>query len=158
MANAQPAQPAQARPWDPNFKHTDRERWICLYPAYINSRKTVNEGRKLPKDMCVDNPQTLEIRDVLGPCGLLIGIENKVYPRELDHRDLKTRGRVRVQIKGENGEPMMEKFPDRKAVLKYVCEMIPKLKTRQSSGASTQSQAQPTQSSKSQKKKGRKGK
>ncbi|XP_033725814.1 signal recognition particle 19 kDa protein-like [Pecten maximus] len=155
MANAQPA---QARPWNPDFKHTDRERWICVYPAYINSRKTVKEGRILPKEMCVDNPQTLEIRDVLGTCGLLIGVENKVYPRELDHRDLKTRGRIRVQLRGENGEPMIEKFPDRKSVLKYVCDMIPKLKTRQQSGASTQSQVQPAQSSKNQKKKGRKGK
>ena len=25
-------------------------RWICIYPAYINSRKTVKEGRRIPKD------------------------------------------------------------------------------------------------------------
>jgi hypothetical protein len=25
-------------------------RWICIYPAYINSKKTLAEGRRIPKD------------------------------------------------------------------------------------------------------------
>ena len=26
------------------------DRWICVYPAYINSKKTVKEGRRIPKE------------------------------------------------------------------------------------------------------------
>ena len=40
-------------------------RWICIYPAYLNSAKTRAEGRLLPKDKCLHNPSAMEIRDVL---------------------------------------------------------------------------------------------
>lgn len=57
-------------------------RWICIYPAYLNSKKTLAQGRRLPKDICVENPTHQEIRDVLFGTGLRIGVENKLYPRE----------------------------------------------------------------------------
>nr|KAG5701813.1 hypothetical protein BaRGS_019024 [Batillaria attramentaria] len=55
--------------------------------SYINSRKSVNQGRRIPKE------------------------KNKTYPRELDPRDMKMRGRIRVQLKKEDGTPMMDQFP-----------------------------------------------
>ncbi|XP_048765016.2 signal recognition particle 19 kDa protein-like isoform X2 [Ostrea edulis] len=149
-------QPQQARPWNPDFKHTDRERWICIYPAYMNSRKTVTEGRRLPKDKCVDNPTYNEIKDVLIASGFSIGIENKVYPRELDHRDPKVRGRIRVQLRDENDGYVMPEFKTRKAVLEVICEKIPKLKSRIQGASSQPAPAQQQTSAKS--KKGRKGK
>lgn len=57
-------------------------RWICIYPAYLNSKKTLAEGRKLSKAYCVENPTHQEIRDVLVATGLHVGVENKLYPRE----------------------------------------------------------------------------
>lgn len=57
-------------------------RWICIYPAYLNSKKTLAEGRRLPKKYCVENPTHQEIRDVLVTTGLRVGVENKLYPRE----------------------------------------------------------------------------
>ena len=44
-------------------------RWICIYPAYLNSNKTRQEGRLLPKEKCVPNPNHMEIRDVLMTAG-----------------------------------------------------------------------------------------
>lgn len=129
-----------------------------MYPAYINSRKTVKEGRVVPKDKAVDNPNYTEIRDVLSAAGLYIGIENKVYPRELDHRDQKCRGRIRIQLKNEDGTPAMKEFPTRRSVLLYLCDSIPKLKSRQLSQSQAQTTSQPQQNTKGQKKKGRKGK
>ncbi|XP_022308952.1 signal recognition particle 19 kDa protein-like [Crassostrea virginica] len=149
-------QPQQARPWSPDFKHSDRERWICIYPAYLNSRKTVSEGRRLPKDKCVDNPTYTEIKDVLIASGFQIGIENKVYPRELDHRDQKVRGRIRVQLRDNNGGFLMPEYKSRRAVLEVICEKIPKLKTRIQAASSQPAQQQQQTSTKS--KKGRKGK
>lgn len=58
------------------------DRWICIYPAYINSKKSRQEGRKIRKDLCVENPTFQEIKDVLSVSNLRIGIENKLYPRE----------------------------------------------------------------------------
>lgn len=57
-------------------------RWVCIYPAYINSKKTRQEGRRIRKDLCVENPTFQEIKDVLSVSNLRIGIENKLYSRE----------------------------------------------------------------------------
>lgn len=56
--------------------------WICIYPAYINSKKTRQQGRRLPKEHCVENPTCIEIRDVLSLTNLKIVVENKQYCRE----------------------------------------------------------------------------
>ncbi|XP_076438856.1 signal recognition particle 19 kDa protein-like [Babylonia areolata] len=151
----QPSVPQQARPWNPNFTFSDRERWICIYPAYINSRKTVKEGRRIPKEKAVDNPSYTEIRDVCAAAGMVLGVENKTYPRELDHRDLKYRGRIRVQLKKDDGSSMMEQFPNKQSVLFYLADTIPKLKSRSQSQSSQQASQQQSQGAKSQKKKGR---
>ena len=39
---------------------------------------------------------------------------NKVYPRELDHRDQKVRGRIRVQLRDNNGGFLMPEYKSRK--------------------------------------------
>lgn len=41
------------------------------------------------------------------------------------------RGRIRVQIKDDDGIPINSEFPSRESVMKYIGESIPKLKTRQ---------------------------
>ncbi|KAF6022166.1 SRP19 [Bugula neritina] len=119
-----------ARPFDPSFKFSDRERWMCFYPAYINSKKTVSDGRRIPKDQAVENPTHEEIKTVCVAAGLTVGVENKTYPRELYPRDMTYRGRIRVQFKDDNGQPKYEKFPTKKSLMLYVAETIPKLKTR----------------------------
>ena len=44
-----PHQHAQIGPFNPNKSHEDIERWVCIYPAYINSKKTLSEGRIIAK-------------------------------------------------------------------------------------------------------------
>ena len=39
-------------------------------------------------------------------------IQNKVYPRERDTKDIKFRGRIRVQLRNDDGTPKQEEFPD----------------------------------------------
>lgn len=68
--------------FDANKKHSDRERWICIYPAYINSKKTRQEGRKVSKEFAVENPSYTEIRDVLTVASFPVLVENKLYPKE----------------------------------------------------------------------------
>uniref|UniRef100_A0A3B3R1W7 Signal recognition particle 19 kDa protein n=1 Tax=Paramormyrops kingsleyae TaxID=1676925 RepID=A0A3B3R1W7_9TELE len=107
----------------------DKERFICIYPAFINSKKTIAEGRRIPTE------------------------KGKMYPREWN-RDTQIRGRVRVQIKKEDGTPFDEKLSSRKCVMLYVAEKIPKLKTRtQKSGGGDQNTQQGEGGKKSKKKK-----
>lgn len=57
-------------------------RFVCIYPQYINSKKTRQEGRKIKKENCVENPTYQEIKDVLALTNMNMYIENKIYPRE----------------------------------------------------------------------------
>lgn len=110
--------------------------WICIYPAYLNSKKSRQEGRRLPKQHCVENPTFQEIKDVLTVTKLNIGVENKLYPREKS-KELLHRGRIRIQLKTDNGLPVNADFPTRDSVLLHLGTMIPQLKTRQGSRASS---------------------
>ncbi|KAG8197040.1 hypothetical protein JTE90_004309 [Oedothorax gibbosus] len=132
--------------------YSDRERWLCIYPAYINSKKTYAEGRRLKKDQCVENPTCQEIRDVLDAAALHIGVENKLYSREQNKDSVVFRGRVRVQLKNDDGTLYNPKFGSRKDLLVYIASSIPKLKSRSSSQAKS-SEASVQSSKKGNKKK-----
>ncbi|XP_023028233.2 signal recognition particle 19 [Leptinotarsa decemlineata] len=120
--------------WSPDKKHSDRERWICIYPAYINNKKTLAQGRRINKDKCVENPTHQEIRDVLVAANLKIGVENKLYSREKSKEPL-YRGRIRVQLRNDDGSLINSAFPTRESIMYHLGEMIPKLKSRQNKGA-----------------------
>ncbi|XP_055489175.1 signal recognition particle 19 kDa protein isoform X2 [Leucoraja erinacea] len=111
--------------------YADKDRFICIYPAYINSKKTIAEGRRIPVQ------------------------KNKLYPREWN-RDVQFRGRIRVQLRNEDGSLCMEQFPTRKSIMVYVAEMIPKLKTRTQKAGGGDQNAQPGEGGKKSKKKKKK--
>ena len=107
----------------------------------------------MSKEIAVINPTIYEIKDILHNMGFKIYAEDKVrtteiifgnylwfqvHPRELDRfRPLGPppfnnpfRGRIRYQLKDENGKPTNPKYQTKNDVLNYLGEMIPKLKTR----------------------------
>ena len=69
-------------PFNPNKTHSEPERWICIYPAYLNALKTRREGRIVPKAYAIENPSWREICDVLKAAGYEPVAENKQYSRE----------------------------------------------------------------------------
>eukprot|EP00095_Tigriopus_kingsejongensis_P012346 snap_masked-scaffold198_size266703-processed-gene-0.17 protein:Tk12346 transcript:snap_masked-scaffold198_size266703-processed-gene-0.17-mRNA-1 annotation:"unknown" len=111
------------------FQHSDPERWVCLYPAYLNSSKTRQEGRLLPKAKCVHNPTFMEIREVLANSGWNHLVERKVYPRERS-REFEFYGRLKVQLKHDDGTPLKAGFTNRESILMHVAQMVPQLKSR----------------------------
>ena len=34
----------------------DIKTWRCIYPCYFDKNKTIAEGRRLPKENCIENP------------------------------------------------------------------------------------------------------
>jgi len=150
MAQAQPPpqhgvnRPAPLGPFNPNRKHSEPERWICIYPAYFNSNKTRQEGRLLPKSKCVANPTYIEIRDVLITAGYQPIVENKTYPRERS-RELDFRGRIRVQLRKDDGSPFIDQFTTRESVMEHLGQMIPQLKSRQQGKSGSGQENQPSQ-------------
>lgn len=112
-----------------------QQRWICIYPAYLNSRRTQQEGRKVSKAKSVDNPKVNEIKDVLTYHKFNFVVEEtKQYPRD-SFKDAFCKGRVKVQLKKSDGTPFNKDFQTRKDILFMLGDMIPKLKGRQTKGA-----------------------
>ena len=38
--------------------------WNTIYPVYINSKRTRNEGRRIPVDLCCEDPTINELESV----------------------------------------------------------------------------------------------
>ncbi|TRY76687.1 hypothetical protein TCAL_10530 [Tigriopus californicus] len=121
--------PPPLRNFSPDFNHSDPERWVCIYPAYLNACKSRQEGRILAKNQCVENPTFMEIREALASNGWNHIVERKIYPRERS-KEFEYFGRIRIQLKNDDGTPMRKDFPDRESVLKYLGQTIPQLKSR----------------------------
>ncbi|KAM3720682.1 Signal recognition particleprotein [Dirofilaria immitis] len=110
---------------------SDECRWICIYPLYMNSRKTIAQGRRVSKNKAVDSPTAQEIYDILSNAGMKVKLEKqKMHPLD-PNRDANSQGRVRVQLRNDDGSLCDQKFPTRMSLMLYACEMVPKLKTRQ---------------------------
>ena len=71
-------------------------------------------------------------------------VENKQYPRERS-RELEFRGRIRVQLRNDNGTPFIETFKTRESIMEHLGEMIPKLKSRQQKASGAGQENQPHQ-------------
>jgi signal recognition particle subunit SRP19 len=110
--------------------HADECRFVCIYPAYINAKKTRAQGRRVGKSKAIDNPTVNEIRDILENAGLKIVVEaNRLYSRE-ESREPQQRGRIRVQLKNADETLIKDQFKTKDDLLFYLVDMIPKLKSR----------------------------
>jgi signal recognition particle subunit SRP19 len=135
-----------AQPFFPNSAtHADPCRFVCIYPAYINAKKTRAQGRRVGKTKAIDNPTANEMRDILENIGLKTLLEsNRLYSRE-ESREPQQRGRVRVQLKNEDGSLIKDQFKNKDDLLFYLVDMIPKLKSR---SGNQQQQNQPSKGKK----------
>ncbi|VDM34929.1 unnamed protein product [Hydatigera taeniaeformis] len=97
-------------PFSASAHYSDKERWICIYPVYLNSRVTRSKGRKISIDQGVDNPKHTEICAILQNLGFRHLAENKVYPRERDSTETQNRWRIRVQLKNDDGSPCLPEY------------------------------------------------
>mmetsp|Transcript_31031 Transcript_31031/g.62159 ORF Transcript_31031/g.62159 Transcript_31031/m.62159 type:complete len:177 (-) Transcript_31031:223-753(-) len=109
-------------------KYDNYDKRVVVWPVYIDKKKTIAEGRKIPKEYCVDYPQMPELKEVLEHLGFQYAFEeHKAYPR-----DLSQWGRFRVVLKDPvTGEPAVDGIMNRRQLLQQMGSLIPKLKSRQ---------------------------
>ncbi|XP_068654467.1 signal recognition particle 19 kDa protein [Aristolochia californica] len=121
------------------------KRWIVFYPIYINSKKTLAEGRRISTSKACENPTCVEIGDCCNYLKLPYVIEvDKAYPR-----DFMQRGRVRVLIKKEDGTFFNSEVNSRKQLMLRVAELVPKHHGRTSKKQEPLASSSTGQSSKS---------
>ncbi len=57
----------------------DMSRWVVIYPVYINSKKTLAEGRRISTSKACENPTVVEIGDCCQYLKLPCAIEVCMY-------------------------------------------------------------------------------
>lgn len=87
------------QPQSPSIKTTpDREKskhYQCLYPIYFDKARSRAEGRRVGRELAVDNPLAREMADAAANLGLRTVFEpDKTHPK-----DWSNPGRVRVLLK-----------------------------------------------------------
>ncbi|KAI8463877.1 MAG: signal recognition particle, SRP19 subunit [Monoraphidium minutum] len=99
-----------------------QDKRVILYPAYINSKRTVAQGRRIPADKACEDPNVVEIFDALKYLKLPADIEDKQYPRDW----WLSRGRLRVALFNADGTPTNPEVPTRREMLLRIAELVPK--------------------------------
>jgi signal recognition particle subunit SEC65 len=105
-----PAPPSQfsSQAWpapQPNTYRDIPRNFQCLYPVYFDKTRSRAEGRRVGRDLAVENPLARDILDAVQLLGLSVGFE----PEKLHPKDWANPGRVRVSLKGADGRPINER-------------------------------------------------
>uniref|UniRef100_A0A0G4G383 Signal recognition particle 19 kDa protein n=1 Tax=Chromera velia CCMP2878 TaxID=1169474 RepID=A0A0G4G383_9ALVE len=108
----------------------DTSRWLVIYPNYVDSKKTIAEGRRIAQSAAAETPTLIEMIDICKFFEIPVIPEDKSYPR-----DWLVRGRLRVQLKNEAGVFHNQELKCKMDLLKKMGELIPKLKSRAPGGA-----------------------
>ncbi|KAJ3130539.1 signal recognition particle subunit [Nowakowskiella sp. JEL0407] len=97
--------------------------WVCVYPVYIDSTKTMSEGRRVPKDIGISEPVIMFMAEAVRTLQLnCIAEMSKRHPR-----DPFTFGRLRVQIKFDSeagdaaGQAVRPNITSKKELLLAIC-------------------------------------
>ncbi|CAG8621170.1 16390_t:CDS:2 [Rhizophagus irregularis] len=95
--------------------------WICLYPIYFDSTKSVQKGRRVSKDIASPHPLAKDIAEVVKNIGI-----NCLYEPHKGHPcDWENPGRVRVQLFNEDKTPFKSEIPTQ--LIKRVASSLPEI-------------------------------
>jgi signal recognition particle subunit SRP19 len=121
----------------------DFSKWATIYPAYIDSTRTIKQGRRINKELCISGPHVIEIffccKQLKIPCVTEMGSYPKsAWDQEPASAEFgKGLGRVRVFLKDASGqvrttpddlEPKIncgEPITNRTVLLKLICKLLP---------------------------------
>ena len=124
----------------------DFTKWITIYPAYMDSSRTVKQGRRVKKDLCIAGPNPVEIFVACRKLKVTALTERGSYPKSAWDQEPSAAnfgeglGRVRVRLLTEDGqvrttpdnlEPLVnsgEKIINRMTLLKLICKVLPSVR------------------------------
>lgn len=114
--------------WPRNLAgQVDDSRFIIVWPNNINSKKTIQNGRRVGLEDACENPIVQEMSEVCQYLRLTHIIEPyKALPRDL----VAYPGRLKVQLLDAQSEPANPEVPNRKALMRKMGQLIPRLTIR----------------------------
>ncbi|CAL5221226.1 g3378 [Coccomyxa viridis] len=100
----------------------EHDKRVVIYPAYIDVKKTVAQGRRVSKSKACENPTAMEVVDCCN-MGLKLRaeLEAKTYCR-----DFLQYGRARIRLFDDDGKPANPSIPNRKVLYEKVAELCPR--------------------------------
>jgi len=137
--------------------------WFMVYPIYLDSNRTVAQGRKVSKEHACIAPIPKEIAEACQFYNLPCVYERlKAHPRSPIDR----MGRIRVKLRSsKDGPPTNPEIPTKKELLRKIGAKIPSLASRKERKIVTQEEIEipdgakddvaPTKKDKKKKKKGK---
>ena len=101
-------------------------KWTVIYPSYFNAKVSCTKGRRVAKNIAVDNPNLNEISE----CLQFLKIRHTIEQNKTYSRDILARGRCRCELRNEAGMNMNPEITSKKLLLLKLCDLIPRLKSR----------------------------
>ena len=102
--------------------------WVSVYPLYLDAKRSIQDGRRVPKEKACEVVSSMHIFEA---CKTL-GLDRAFEPRIRHPRDWLRFGRVRVRLYDkETKAPVSDDMNTRKKLFLKLCEIIPTLKIKQ---------------------------
>ena len=111
--------------------YTDPKRWTVVYPHYLNSARSVSEGRRVPLRFALERPSVADVVEACQSIQLPFALEqDKSYSRDAHSSGGSGRGRVRVQLYAADHSPLSSDVRSKQQLLCRIGEVAPTLKMR----------------------------
>eukprot|EP00873_Tetraselmis_striata_P002678 jgi/Tetstr1/422942/TSEL_013721.t1 len=99
------------------------DRRVVIYPSYINKKLKISEGRRIAVEKACEEPTAIEIFDSVTKA---LHLQAELEHEKCYSRDFWVVGRVRVQLKKDDGSLVNPDIPSRKVLFEKVAEWVPK--------------------------------
>ena len=100
-----------------------------IYPSYLDSTKTISQGRRIGQELAVEAPTVSDISQALQS----LNIRHVLQPHKGYSRDIETLwdnpGRVKVDL--HSTDSTLKQFESKRELLKEIAQIIPTLPARQ---------------------------
>lgn len=96
------------------------KKWRSVYPAYLNSDLSQQEGRRLGKTKCVPGPKINELSE----CVKAMGFEFISEGYRSYSRDILQKGRIKIKMFDEDKKPLKQEFPSKRIMLRVLGERL----------------------------------
>ena len=98
------------------------KKWVSVYATYFNADLSVNQGRRVLKDLCAEEPNI----NMIAMAVQMVGLRYVMEPLKKHPKDFFSHGRLKIQLKDESGRPMNSQIgTDRRKLYRAIGEKIP---------------------------------
>ncbi|BGP17012.1 hypothetical protein JCM10213_000353 [Rhodosporidiobolus nylandii] len=95
--------------------------WETIYPAYVDAKLPQQDGgRRVSKKVALEWP----LAEHMAKACRLLGFDTVFEPSKTHPKDWANPGRIKVQLKGEDGQPKNAVIKNKRILLVRICDML----------------------------------